>query len=380
MTGVKIHRFPGSTVQAGPGLPRALVILLEAAAAVVTVAGAKAAAWFLAPTLLALVIVITIAPVHRWLRSHRVPAWAATVALILLVYGAIVGCAAVMTVSLARLATLLPQYASRFDEFVSRLADQVARLGVGAGQVREMANSVDLGKIASYLGSFLAGLAGAMSGIVFLLALLLFISVEAAGFDERMAVITAQRPSAAVALGEFGRRTRRYMGVTTIFGLIVAVLDTVALLVAGIPLALLWGLLSFVTNYIPNVGFILGLVPPALLAWLSGGWQLMVIVIAVYCALNFVVQSLIQPYFVGDAVGLSATMTFLALIFWAWVLGPLGAILAIPVTLLVRTTFIDVDPGAGWIAALFNLSMAGSRDRTRRRPESGQPEGHGDGD
>jgi predicted PurR-regulated permease PerM len=96
----------------------------------------------------------------------------------------------------------------------------------------------------------------------------------------------------------------------------------------------------------PNIGFIIGVAPPALLGLLTGGPSLMLIVIAVYCALNFVVQSIIQPRFIGDAVGLSVTVTFLALVFWTWLLGPLGAILAIPLTLSAKAVLVDVDPRA----------------------------------
>jgi predicted PurR-regulated permease PerM len=100
------------------------------------------------------------------------------------------------------------------------------------------------------------------------------------------------------------------------------------------------------------VGFILGVIPPALLALLTGGPGLMVAVIIVYSVLNVVIQSVIQPRFIGDAVGLSATMTFLALVFWAWMLGGLGAILAIPLTLLIKALLVDIDPKAGWANAL----------------------------
>jgi AI-2 transport protein TqsA len=93
-------------------------------------------------------------------------------------------------------------------------------------------------------------------------------------------------------------------------------------------------------------------VPPALLGLLTGGPQLMLIVILVYCGINFVVQSIIQPRFIGDAVGLSVTVTFLVLVFWAWLLGPLGAILAIPLTLLAKALLVDVDPRAKWADAL----------------------------
>ena len=115
--------------------------------------------------------------------------------------------------------------------------------------------------------------------------------------------------------------TRSYLIVSTVFGLIVAVIDTAALWVMGIPAPLLWGLLAFITNYIPNIGFIIGLIPVAVLGLLEGGVGLMLGVIAVYCLVNVVIQSVIQPKVVGDAVGLSATLTFLSLVFWAWVLG-----------------------------------------------------------
>ena len=118
------------------------------------------------------------------------------------------------------------------------------------------------------------------------------------------------------------------------------------------PLAVTWGVLAFVTNYIPNIGFIIGVVPPALLGLLTGGPQLMLLVIVVYCVLNLVVQSIIQPRFIGDAVGLSVTVTFVALVFWAWLLGPLGAILAIPLTLLAKYLLVDIDPRAKWADAL----------------------------
>jgi predicted PurR-regulated permease PerM len=101
----------------------------------------------------------------------------------------------------------------------------------------------------------------------------------------------------------------------------VAVIDTGFLWWVGVPLPLLWGLLAFITNYIPNIGFIIGLVPPALLALLQGGPKLMITVIVAYSVINFVIQSIIQPKIMADAVNLSLTVTFLSLVFWAFVIG-----------------------------------------------------------
>ncbi|HEY0815488.1 MAG TPA: AI-2E family transporter [Pseudonocardia sp.] len=340
-----------------PGaLPRGLVILLGAAATVIVVAGLQATAWLIGPAFMALIIVIAVAPVQGWMRRRGWPAWLGGLVVILLVYAILLGLALGIIFSVARLATELPQYATKADSLVASATAKLAALGVGPEQLKQAAGSLDLGKLAGVLGALLGSVAGLASNFVFLLALLLFVSVESGGYHHRLASIAADRPQISEALRHFAWGTRQYLLVTTIFGGIVAVLDSIALALMGIPLAITWGLLSFITNYIPNVGFIIGVIPPALLALLTGGPQLMIIVIVVYCGINLVVQSVIQPRFIGDAVGLSVTVTFLALVFWAWLLGPLGAILAIPLTLLAKALLVDIDPQAKWADALLRAS------------------------
>jgi predicted PurR-regulated permease PerM len=145
------------------------------------------------------------------------------------------------------------------------------------------------------------------------------------------------------------------MIVSATFGIIVAAIDGVLLYVMGVPGAFAWAVLAFVTNFIPNIGFVIGLIPPALIALLADGPGLMVTVIVLYCVINFVIQSIIQPRIVGDTVGLSPTLTFLSLIFWTWVLGPLAALLAVPFSLLMRALLVESDPGAAaWALPLLS--------------------------
>ncbi|KAA9163686.1 AI-2E family transporter [Amycolatopsis acidicola] len=359
----------GGAVPPSSGPPRALVVLLGAAAVVIIVAGVRASAWLLGPIFLALVIVIAVAPVQDRLRRRGWPAWLTATVLLIAGYGILLVLALGILVSVARLAEVLPQYSDRADELAQSVTSALGKLGVGHDQVAGIAQSLDLGKVTSAVVSVLSSVAGLVSNFVFLLALLLFLGLEAGGAGRRIALIASDRPSVSDALGGFARGTRRYLMVTTVFGLAVAVLDAIALAIIGIPLAVTWGLLSFVTNYIPNVGFLLGLAPPALLALLSGGPKELLLVVAVYGLLNFVLQSLIQPRFVGDAVGISALVTFVALVFWAWLLGPLGAILAIPATLLAKALLVDIDPRAGWADALVRAPEKKSRKREERVPD-----------
>lgn len=352
----------GPTKLAGPkwALPRGLIILLGIASLVVAVAGIRAMAWLIGPAFLALIIVIAVTPLQDWMLRRGLPRWLSVLALVVGVYAVLLGVALIMIISVARLGGLVPQYAGQADALLQSMEGVLRRFNVSTDELRAALQSVNWGRIAGLVGAMLAGVAGLLSNLVFLLALLLFLSVEANGVGNRLESIAVDRPEIAVALGNFARGTRSYLVVTTVFGLIVAVLDSVALAIMGIPLAVTWGLLSFITNYIPNVGFILGVIPPALIGLLQGGPGLMLAVIVVYSVLNFVVQSLIQPRFIGDSVGLSVTVTFLTLFLWSWLIGPLGAILAIPLTLLAKALLVDVDPGASWADALL-------RDRPVRR-------------
>ncbi len=337
-------------------LPRGLTILLGMGAAVLAGMGLWFTGWLVGPVFLALTIVIVVSPLLGWLERHKVPAWLAMVLTILAVYAVLVVLAVVLVISVARLTSLLPQYADRASELVDGATELLARFGVGADQLRSVAGSFDLGRVADVLGTVLSAVSGLASNLVFLLVLMLFMTLEAKVVDRRMARLAEDRPDIATALTGFARGTRKYMVVTTVFGLVGGAVNGIFLAIIGIPLPALWGVLSFITNYIPNIGFLLGLVPPALLALLQGGWQLMVVVIVAYIVLNFIIESVIQPRFVGDAVGLSATTTFVALLFWSWLIGPLGAILAIPLTLLVKALLIDTDPRARWVDAFISSS------------------------
>jgi AI-2 transport protein TqsA len=339
-------------------LPRAYLILVGSAATVIVAAGIGAVAWLVAPAFLAWVIVVVIAPVGHRLRASGLPAWLATAVLVLLVYGVVVVMAGVVVLSAARLATVLPQYAAEADGLRRGLGTLLGTYGIGADQVRAVLANLDVGKVAGYIGLLLASVAGLATNLVFLLSLLLFISIETSGADARLAVLIADRPLLGAALSRFTTGVRRYLVVTTIFGLLFGLIDTIALWFMGIPLAVTWGLLAFITNYIPYVGFWLAVLPPAVLALLVGGPQLLIVVVVLYLVVNFVLTSLVQPHFVGDAVGLSITVTFLALVFWGWLLGPVGAVLAVPLTLLVKAILVDSDPRAGWAAALLGSPAA----------------------
>jgi AI-2 transport protein TqsA len=372
------------------GFPRAVTVLVAIAAGLIAVLGVQQLAWLIAPVFLALVIVVLVHPIYGALRRRGVPAPLTMVVLLIAIYGVIVGIAAILVFSVSRLASILPQYSAAATGLIGSALSLLGDHGVGPEQRRALASSLDFGRIANGLLVVLRHVGGFAANVTLLLSLLLFLGIESAGAAGRLEVITSHRPAFGTALRSFMTNTRRFLTVTTIFGFLTGFVDTLLLLWMGIPLAPLWGLLAAVCNYIPYVGFVIGVVPPALLALLGGGWQPMLLLIIAYVVINSVLTSWIQPYFVGDAVGLSITVTFVALVFWAWVLGPLGAILAIPLTLLVKAVMIDTDPRAAWAQALVGSTPKQRRlRRMRSKPApalaagseaSDQGQGDDDGD
>ncbi len=339
--------------------PRGLYMLLITATSIIVIAGMKAFASSLSTIFLALILVVLARPVQELLARRGLPAWACLGGLLLTSYGILAVIAGSLAWSIAELVNHLAgdTYDEQIAGYEADIEDLLARFGYDTENLQPLIDQVDLGAVAGQAVSALSGVLGFLSLFSLLVISMLFMAVDSGRFTQLLDdAVAEQRPGVVEALHSFARDTRSYFIVTTVFGLIVAVLDVVALMILGVPLALVWGVLSLITNYIPNIGFVLGLIPPALLALLTGGWQLALAVVIVYSLINVIIQSVLQPRFVGNAVGLSTTLTFLSLIFWGWVFGALGALLAVPMTLLAKAILIDVDPDARWVSPLVSLN------------------------
>ncbi|WP_328291277.1 AI-2E family transporter [Kineococcus sp. NBC_00420] len=351
---------------APPRLPQSVLVLLGLGGTVAAVAGMKSFSSTLGPVFLALVLVIVVHPLQAWLQRRRLPGWVGTLALLVVLYTLVLAAGAALAWAIAELASLLPTYASRFTQLEGQAMSLLARVGVDQAQVSQALDSIDTGRIVNIAQTALTEVGSGVSTLGFMLFLLFFLALDAALFPKLLAQATWKHPDAVAALMSFAAGTRRFIVVSTVFGAVVAGLDVAALAWLSVPLPLLWGLWSFLTNYIANVGFFLGLVPPALLALLANGPTNAVTVIIVFTVLNVIIQGLIQPSVVGGAVGLSTSLTFLSVVFWGFVLGAIGALLAVPLSLLARAVLVDADRSAHWLLPLIAGNPRGVRRQGAR--------------
>lgn len=364
----------GASTTTGRGLPRGLLVLLGLVLAYGALLGMNQLKDYIAPVFLALNLILAAYPLQRALDRAGLPRWLGAVITGTTVFAFLVAFFWSLGWTITQMVQELPAYQSQFEDLYGQGLDLLARFGIDEATLREQLSSVlNPEAIIGALGGVLGNVGGILGLLTTTLIVIFFLMVDTLSARHRLSLVADQHPRLASALTSFGEGVRRYWVVTTVFGLIVAVLDVVALVLLGVPLALAWGVLAFVTNYIPNIGFVIGLVPPTLMALLANGPVNAVITLAVYSAINFVVQTIIQPKFTGDAVGVTPTVTFLSLIVWAWVLGPIGALLALPATLLVKALLVDADPQARWLNAFLASNPDTARAETTQDAVLQQP-------
>lgn len=330
-------------------LPRFVLVVVGIAALAVTITVFRQLQAIVAPVFLALNLVIIVHPLQARLVRLRLPRFAAAMVTVLVVLALLVAFFALTGWAIAQLVQLLPAYTEKILAIVQDAAEWLATMGLTPGFIEEQFAAIDANSVAGAVGTVFSNVSIVVALLTTVVMAVFFVAMDSMSFDQRVRATAAVRPRFATALTAFAGGVRRYWIVATIFGLIVAVLDVIALEIIGVPLAFVWGVLAFLTNYIPNVGFVIGLVPPALLALVDQGWTAALWVVIAFSVLNFVIQSIIQPKFTGESVGVTPFVSFLSLLFWYWVLGGLGALLALPATLLLKALLVDADPRARWV-------------------------------
>jgi predicted PurR-regulated permease PerM len=366
-----------------PVLPRSVIILLALAGATVAAFGVSAARGIVTPVFLAFVLTLCVHPIRRWMQARGISRGIATGTTIAAVFGLLTAFAAVLVASIAQFSALLPQYAPEVAQLGANLAAMLESVGFGPEQVQEVLNGFTPGRILGFLAGILGNITSMVGGLVIILTMLILMAVDGSRVPALLTHLNHHRPALVTAFNGFGTGVRRYMVATTVLGIAQGIFNWLVLVLLHVPGALLWGLLSFICSFIPNIGSFIAIVPPLFFGFLTGGWPTVVAIIVIYGGINSVIQSIIQPKYVGNAVSLSETLTFASVLFWAVLLGPIGAVLAVPLTLFVRTILLDADPSISWWRPLTGdrtdlqvlLKEEDEAIRARRgRPRTGRPD------
>ena len=309
----------------GPG--RLIIYLVAGAAIFVILFGIRGSASILNPIMLAAVITITVLPLPSNLSKRGLPGWLSLVLSILMVVALLLLVIATVFFSVAKLSAELPIYV---DEGTSQASEDLSSTGTTTIQIEEVSTS-----ISPLVQSFLTSILNIL--VTFGLALVIFFFMISAA----LALPTPSRmgldPGSSIVkrVAELTEDVRKYMTVLTGINFLVSLGDTIFLLFLGVDYALLWGLLAWFMGYIPSIGFIIALIPPVLMAYAEFGLQTALIVAVGFIVINGGIQNFVQPKIMGDKLKISPLVVFVGLFIWGYLLGGIGAILAVPMTLLV---------------------------------------------
>ncbi len=324
-------------------------ILLIAACIVIIVAGMKLAAPLLVPILLsAFVAIICLPPLYFLLnKGVNVSVAVFTITGSLVLIGLLVSLFAGSAI--ADFSHNLPFYQERIQGQTAQLLTWLAKIGVElpAGNLLE---NFDPSSVMQLVGKLLSGLGNALTNVFLLLLIVIFVLFEAVALPHKWAVMDSHAPNTH-AFERFLKTVHSYLVIKSLVSVATGVFITIWLTILGVDYPVLWGLMAFLFNFVPNIGSIIAAVPAVMLATVQLGLDTAAYTAVGYIVVNLVMGNVIEPRYMGKGVGLSTLVVFLSLVVWGWILGPVGMLLSVPLTMIVKLA-CEANPKTEWIAIL----------------------------
>ena len=305
--------------------------LLGAAAAVIVTFGIREAAGPVSMVLLAALLAQTIEPIRAWLRARGLSSGLSVGATILLLLIGGVLVTSLLAASLGQLSDNVPVYRTNLQGLQSSTETWMAEHHITLPDLSHL-DILDPNKIAGVLGGLASSLLSGLGNVAVVLLLMVFMLIDAGAEPA-----TPEAPPGAFArLSKYAGHTQQYIKITSLTGLIFAVLVTIVMLIVGTDGAVTWGVLGFFLNFVPNFGMLLTVIPPVLLTMLERGWGPAAVVLGAFFLINFLTDNIIKPRFMRTGLNIGVLESFLVLMFFSWMLGAAGTVLSIPVYLTVK--------------------------------------------
>jgi AI-2 transport protein TqsA len=325
-------------------------VLVVAASLVIIIAGMKAAASLVLPFLVSAFLAILCLPPLVWLQQKKVNAGLAVMIVLLglLLLGAVL--AILLGTSLSDFYSSLPGYQERLSQISATSLQWLQDKGIKIPQ-DQFSGLVNPGAIMQIVANVLSSLGSMLTNSLFILLTVILMLIESASMPAKLAAAFGRDRATLPQFQEISSKVNRYLGIKTMINLMSAAFVTVWTIVLGVDFPLLWGLLTFLLDYVPNIGSILAALPPILIALITLGPGSALLVAIGFLLANFVMGNIIEPRFMGRGLGLSTLVVFISLSFWGWVLGPVGMIFSVPLTIIVKIIFASM-PQTRWLAIL----------------------------
>lgn len=332
-----------------------LKIVIMLGMLVIILTGIRFSADIIVPFILALFIAVILNPVVRRLGRWHVPRVLAITLLIALIVMVATLLLAALGTSLNELGRTLPQYRSSLAGPLQTLEPLLQRIGIDVS-VDELGKYVNPTAAMTMVTGLLTQLSNAMSSIFLLLLTVVFMLLEVPQLPAKLQQMMTRPTEGMAAIQRAIDSVTHYLVLKTAISLVTGMVVWGMLAALEVRFAFIWGLLAFALNYIPNIGSVIAAIPPVLQVLVFGGFSDALLVTAGYLVINMVFGNMLEPRIMGRGLGLSTLVVFLSLIFWGWLLGPVGMLLSVPLTIIVKIALEHTEGGQSIALLLSDVS------------------------
>ena len=329
---------------------KTLQLLLILASFTVIVAGMKAAESIIVPFLLAAFLAIITSPPFIWLQRKGVPKGLALLLIIIAFLAALFLIGVLIGTSVNDFTSNLPFYQEKLKNQTQALVSWLVEKNFVKPDF-QLTKVLNPAAVLNVVANTLNQLSSIFADGFLILFTVIFMSLEINTLPQKLKKVFKDPDKSLSQVNEIYQNINKYIGIKTLTSLGTGVLVYIFLLIVGVDYPLLWGVLAFVLNYIPTIGSILAVIPPLLLTLVQLGFVESLVVLAGYITINTIIGNILEPKFMGKGLGLSTLVVFLSLVFWGWVLGPIGMILSVPLTITIKIA-LDSSEETRWLAVM----------------------------
>ena len=330
-------------------------MLVSLAAFVIVVAGMKLAAPLLVPFLLALFISILIAAPFDWLQYKGLPAGIALLVVLSVLVVVVMLIGSLVGSSVQEFTSTYPVYEVRLKELSSEFVHWLDGLGIHTSN-ELLLSYADPGKVMKMTVNIIGSMGNMLTNSFLILVTVMFIMLETASFPDKWRAARGDVDTSLMRFSATAKTINQYMGIKMLTSGATGVAVVILLRLIGVDYAILWGVLAFLLNFIPNIGSIIAAIPAVLLALVQLGVTAALAAAGGFLLINIVIGTFLEPRYMGKGLGLSTLVVFLSLIFWGWVLGPVGMLLSVPLTIAVKIA-LDSQPNTRWMAIMLGQKI-----------------------
>ena len=329
------------------GVNKSLIVF---AALVVVLAGIKSASVIVIPFILAAFIAIICNPLIKFFARYKIPKGIAVMLVVLIIVGLGISLGGLVGQSINDFSQQLPEYKAQLKEEFIWLVDLASQYNILINK-EQLISMFDPGKMVDVATNMLTGLGGVMANMFLIILTVIFMLFEGPLLSNKIHMALEDPDSKMKQIDRFLESINSYLAIKTLVSLATGIIVSVYLWVLNVDYFILWGVLAFMFNYIPNIGSIIAAVPAVLLALITQGPLIAGMVAAGYLTINTVMGNIVEPKFLVKGLGLSTLVVFLSLIFWGWLLGTVGMLLSVPLTMIVKIG-LETSIEGKWVATL----------------------------